>query len=458
MAFEGLSAKLTNAFKKLKNKGKLNEKDVKEAMREVRLALLEADVNFKVAKDFTSRVTERAIGADVMESLTPAQMVIKIVNEELTALMGPESARIEFNSKPPTVIMLCGLQGAGKTTHAAKLGRWFREQNHRPMLVACDIYRPAAIEQLKVVGAKAEVPVFEMGTENPVRIAKEAIRHAKDYGNDVVILDTAGRLHIDEQLMQELRDIKAEVHPDEILLTIDSMTGQDAVNVAKTFNELLDITGVILTKLDGDTRGGAALSVKAVTGRPIKFSGTGEKLEDLEQFHPDRMASRILGMGDVLTLIEEAEQKLDAKKAEELAEKMMKNKMDFNDLLDQFEQLQKMGPLKGILSKLPGIGSKVDEMDINERQIEWSKAIIRSMTPAERSRPGLMNPSRKRRIAAGSGRPIEEVNRLIKQLEQTQKMMRTLSSNGKKGKQMRRMMNNMNNGGMPPMGGGFPGF
>ena len=459
MAFEGLSAKLTNAFKKLKNKGKLSEKDVKEAMREVRLALLEADVNFKVAKDFTSRVTERAIGADVMESLTPAQMVIKIVDEELTALMGPESARIEYSSKPPTVIMLCGLQGAGKTTHAAKLGKWFKAQNHRPMLVACDIYRPAAIEQLKVVGAKAEVPVFEMGTENPVKIAKEAIRHAKDYGNDVVILDTAGRLHIDEQLMQELQNIKAEVHPDEILLTIDSMTGQDAVNVAKTFNELLDITGVILTKLDGDTRGGAALSVKAVTGRPIKFSGTGEKLEDLEQFHPDRMASRILGMGDVLTLIEEAEQKLDQKKAEELAEKMMKNKMDFNDLLDQFEQIQSMGPLKGILSKLPGIGNKVDDLDINERQIEWSKAIIRSMTPAERAHPGLMNPSRKRRIAAGSGRPVEEVNRLIKQLEQTQKMMRAFTSKGKKGKQMRKMMNSMNgNGGMPPMGGGFPGF
>ena len=454
MAFEGLSTKLDNAFKRLKNKGKLTEADVKEAMREVRLALLEADVNFKVAKDFTNRVTERAIGADVMESLTPAQMVVKIVNEELTSLMGAESARLEFSSKPPTVIMLCGLQGAGKTTHAAKLGKWLKAQDHRPMLVACDIYRPAAIEQLKVVGAKAGVPVFEMGTENPVRIAKEAIRHAKDHGNDIVILDTAGRLHIDEQLMQELRDIKAEVSPDEILLTIDSMTGQDAVNVAKSFNEQLDITGVILTKLDGDTRGGAALSVKAVTGRPIKFSGTGEKLEDLEQFHPDRMASRILGMGDVLTLIEEAEQKLDAKKAEQLAEKMMKNKMDFNDLLDQFEQLQNMGPLKGILSKLPGMGNKLDDIDINERQIDWSKAIIRSMTPEERSHPGLMNPSRKRRIAAGSGRPLEEVNRLIKQLEQTQKMMRTLTSKGKKGKRMRNMMNG---GGMPPMGG-FPGF
>ena len=456
MAFEGLSQKLTNAFKKLRNKGKLTESDVKEAMREVRLALLEADVNFKVAKDFTNRVTERAVGADVMESLTPAQMVIKIVNEELTNLMGAESARIEFSSKPPTIIMLCGLQGAGKTTHAAKLGKWFKEQNHRPMLVACDIYRPAAIEQLKVVGAKADVPVFEMGTENPVKIAKESIKHARDYGNDIVILDTAGRLHIDEQLMKELQDIKAEVEPQEILLTIDSMTGQDAVNVAKTFNEMLDITGVILTKLDGDTRGGAALSVKAVTGRPIKFAGTGEKLEDLEQFHPDRMASRILGMGDVLSLIEQAEQKLDQKKAEELAEKMMKNKMDFNDMLDQYEQIQNMGPIKGILSKLPGIGNKLDDVDINERQLDWNKAIILSMTPAERAKPGLMNPSRKRRIAAGSGRSVEEVNRLIKQLEQTQKMMRAFNSKGKKGKKMRSMMNG---GGMPPMGGGgFPGF
>ena len=458
MAFESLSDKLTGAFKRLKNKGKLTEADVKEAMREVRLALLEADVNFKVAKDFTNKVTERAIGADVMESLTHAQMVIKIVNEELTALMGEENARVEFNSKPPTVIMLCGLQGAGKTTHAAKLGKYFKAQDHRPMLAACDIYRPAAIEQLKIVGEKAGVPVFEMGTENPVKIAKEAVRHARDYGNDIVILDTAGRLHIDEQLMQELRDIKAEVNPDEILLTIDSMTGQDAVNVAKTFNEALDITGVILTKLDGDTRGGAALSVRAVTGRPIKFSGTGEKLEDLEAFHPDRMASRILGMGDVLTLIEEAEQKLDQEKAEELARKMLKNKMDFNDMLDQLDQVRNMGPIKGILSKLPGVGNKVDEMDINERVLDWNRAIILSMTPAEREHPGLLNPSRKRRIAAGSGRPVEEVNRLIKQLEQTQKMMRQLTSQGKKGKQLRRMLNN-SGGGMPGMpGGGFPGM
>ena len=452
MAFEGLADKISNAFKKLKSKGKLTENDVKAAMREVRLALLEADVNYKVAKDFTNKVTERAIGQDVMESLTPAQMVIKIVDEELTALMGGENERLNFNSKPPTVIMMCGLQGSGKTTHSAKLAKMLKTQNRRPMLVACDIYRPAAIDQLRVVGSKADVPVFEMGTENPVKIARAAIRHAKDYGNDVVILDTAGRLHIDEVLMNELKDIKSEVTPDEILLVIDSMTGQDAVNVAKSFNDLLEITGVILTKLDGDTRGGAALSVKAVTGRPIKFSGTGEKLDDIEVFHPDRMASRILGMGDVLTLIEEAEQKLDQKKAEELAEKMMKNKMDFNDMLDQLEQIKGMGPIKGILSKLPGVGNKLDNVDIEERALDWNKAIILSMTPEERRKPGLLNPSRKRRIAAGSGRPVEEVNRLIKQLEQTQKMMRTLNSNSKKGKQMRRMMNS----GMP--GGGFPGM
>ncbi|MBQ8057496.1 MAG: signal recognition particle protein [Ruminococcus sp.] len=456
MAFEGLSEKLTKAFKKLKNKGKLTEADVKEAMREVRLALLEADVNYKVAKDFTKRVTERAVGSNVLESLTPAQMVIKIVNEELTALMGAENSRLNFSSKPPTVIMMCGLQGAGKTTHAAKLALYLKKQNHRPLLVACDIYRPAAIEQLKVVGEKAGAPVFEMGQENPVKIAKEAIKHAKDYGNDIVILDTAGRLHIDEDLMNELKNIKAEVKIDEILLVIDSMTGQDAVNVAKTFNELLDITGVILTKLDGDTRGGAALSVKEVTGCPIKFSGTGEKLEDLEAFHPDRMASRILGMGDVLTLIEEAEQKLDAKKAEQLADKMLKNKMDFNDLYDQFEQIQNMGPLKGLLSKIPGVGNKLDDVDINERQIDWCKAIILSMTKEERAKPSLINPSRKKRIAAGSGRTVEEVNRLIKQLEQTQKMMKQFTSKAKRGKRMP----NLPGLGGPPMGGngGFPGF
>ena len=452
MAFESLSEKIGGVFKRLKNKGKLTESDVKAAMREVRLALLEADVNYKVAKDFTNKITERAIGADVMESLTPAQMVIKIVNEELKALMGGESAKINFASKPPTVIMMCGLQGSGKTTHSGKLAKLLKNKNHRPLLVACDIYRPAAIEQLKVVGRNADVPVFEMGTASPVKIAREAIKHARDYGNDIVILDTAGRLHIDDQLMAELEDVKAEVNPSEILLVIDSMTGQDAVNVAETFNSRLEITGVILTKLDGDTRGGAALSVKAVTGKPIKFAGTGEKLGDIEPFHPDRMASRILGMGDMLTLIEEAEQKLDAKKAEELAEKMMTNKMDFNDLLDQFDQLQKMGPIKGILSKLPGINaSKLDEMNIDERQLDWCKAIILSMTKEERAKPGLMNPSRKRRIAAGSGRSVEEVNRLIKQLEQMQKMMRQMNSKGKKGK---RKMPNF--GGMP--GGGFPGM
>lgn len=458
VAFESLSDKLSNAFKKLKNKGKLSESDVKEAMREVRLALLEADVNYKVAKDFTTKITERAIGSDVMESLTPAQMVIKIVNEELTALMGGESARIEFASKSPTVVMLCGLQGSGKTTHAGKLAKWLKKQGRRPLLVACDIYRPAAIDQLKVVGSKAEVPVFEMGTQNPVKIAKEAIKHAKDYGNDVVILDTAGRLHIDEELMGELKNVKTEVNPDEILLVIDSMTGQDAVNVAKSFNELLDITGVILTKLDGDTRGGAALSVKAVTGRPIKFAGIGEKLEDLEIFHPDRMASRILGMGDVLTLIEDAESKLDQKKAEQMAQKMMSNKMDFNDMLDQFEQIKNMGPLKGILSKIPGVGSKLDDVDIDDRQIDWVQAIILSMTLEERSNPSLINPSRKRRIAEGSGRSVEEVNRLIKQLEQMQKMMKQMGSKGKKNK--RKMKNLPGLGGMPfgGNGSGFPGF
>ena len=459
MAFEGLSDKLSNAFKKLKNKGKLTESDVKQAMREVRLALLEADVNYKVAKDFTNKVTERAIGQDVMESLTPAQMVIKIVNEELTSLMGGENARLEFASKPPTIIMMCGLQGSGKTTHSAKLAKMLKEQqNRRPMLVACDIYRPAAIDQLKVVGEKAGVPVFEMGTENPVKIAKAAVKHAKDYGNDVVILDTAGRLHIDEVLMNELKDIKAEVEPDEILLVIDSMTGQDAVNVAKSFNDLLEVTGVILTKLDGDTRGGAALSVKAVTGKPIKFAGTGEKLEDLEVFHPDRMASRILGMGDVLTLIEDAQNKLDQKEAEKMAEKIMANRFDFNDLLGQFEQIKKMGPLKGILSKIPGVGKQLDNVDVNDRQIDWLQAIILSMTPEERENPSLMNPSRKRRIAAGSGRTVEEVNRLIKQLEQMQKMIKQMNRGGKKGGKRKKKMMLPGLGGMPMDGMGGNGM
>lgn len=455
MAFEGLADKISNAFKKLKSKGKLTENDVKAAMREVRLALLEADVNYKVAKDFTNKVTERAIGQDVMESLTPAQMVIKIVDEELTALMGGENERLNFNSKPPTVIMMCGLQGSGKTTHSAKLAKMLKTQNRRPMLVACDIYRPAAIDQLRVVGSKADVPVFEMGTENPVKIARAAIRHAKDYGNDVVILDTAGRLHIDEVLMNELKDIKSEVTPDEILLVIDSMTGQDAVNVAKSFNDLLEITGVILTKLDGDTRGGAALSVKAVTGKPIKFAGTGEKLDDIEVFHPDRMASRILGMGDVLTLIENAQTKLDEKKAEEMAQKMLNNKLDFNDLNEQFNQIKKMGPLKGILSKLPGIGNQLDDMDIDDRQIDWLQAMIFSMTPAERANPSLINPSRKRRIAAGSGRSVEEVNKLLKQLEQMQKVIKQMKGGkGSKKRRKNKMLPGL--GGMPMGGGNMP--
>lgn len=457
MAFEGLADKLGNAFKKLKNKGKLSEKDVKEAMREVRLALLEADVNYKVAKDFTNKVTERAVGQDVMQSLTPAQMVVKIVDEELTSLMGGEDARIEFASKPPTVIMMCGLQGSGKTTHTAKLAKMLKKQGRNPLLAACDVYRPAAIDQLKVVGEKAGVPVFEMGKANPVKIAKEAIKRAKDYGNDVVILDTAGRLHIDEALMDELKNIKKEVEPNEILLVIDSMTGQDAVNVAKSFNELLDITGVILTKLDGDTRGGAALSVKAVTGRPIKFAGTGEKLDDIEVFHPDRMASRILGMGDVLTLIEDAQNKMDAEKAEEMAQKMMSNKFDFNDLYDQFEQVKKMGPLKGILSKIPGVGKQLEGVDIDDRQIDWVQAIILSMTPEERSHPHIMNPSRKRRIASGSGRSIEEVNRLIKQIDQMQKMMRQMTKGGKGSKKRRKMKGLPGLGGMPMNGMGPAG-
>ena len=460
MAFEGLADKISNAFKKLKSKGKLTEADVREAMREVRLALLEADVNYKVAKDFTKTVTERAIGQDVMESLTPAQMVVKIVDEELTSLMGGENARLEFNSKPPTVIMMAGLQGSGKTTHSAKLGKMLKAQNHRPMLVACDIYRPAAIDQLKVVGAKAEVPVFEMGTENPVKIAKAAVRHAKDYGNDIVILDTAGRLHIDEKLMDELKNIKEEVNPDEILLVIDSMTGQDAVNVAKSFNEKLEITGVILTKLDGDTRGGAALSVKAVTGKPIKFAGTGEKLDDLEVFHPDRMSSRILGMGDVLTLIEDAQNKLDEKKAEEMARKIMNDKLDFDDLNEQFNQIKRMGPLKGILSKLPGIGNQLDDVDIDDRQIDWLQAMIYSMTPEERHNPSLINPSRKRRIAAGSGRTVEEVNKLLKQLEQMQKMIKQMKGNrGSKKRRKKKMLPGLGGlpmGGMGGNGGNMP--
>ena len=454
MAFEGLTEKLSNAFKKLRSKGKLTENDVKTAMREVRLALLEADVNYKVAKDFTNKVSERAVGADVMESLTPAQMVIKIVNEELTNLMGGEEVRLQWASKPPTVIMMCGLQGSGKTTHTGKLAKMLKKEGHRPLAVACDIYRPAAIEQLKVVAQSVNVPVFEMGKTNPVKIAKESIKYAKDYVYDMVILDTAGRLHIDKELMGELEKIKKEVSPQEILLVVDAMTGQDAVNVAKTFNDLLDITGIILTKLDGDTRGGAALSVRAVTGKPIKYAGTGEKLDDLEVFHPDRMASRILGMGDMLTLIEEAEERLDQKKAMEMAEKLQKNKFDLNDLLDQFGQIKRMGPIKGILKKLPGMDmNKLDDMDVDDNLIYRNEAIILSMTPQEREKPSIINPSRKRRIAKGCGLKVEDVNRLLKQFEQMQKVMKQFG--GKKGKR-KKFRNLPGLDGMPPMGGNNP--
>ncbi len=434
MAFEGLSDKLSAAFKRLRSKGKLSEADVKEAMREVRLALLEADVNYKVAKEFTAKVTERAVGAQVMESLTPAQMVIKIVNEELTALMGGEASRLATNHNGPCIIMMCGLQGSGKTTHSGKLGRLLKSQGHRPLLVACDVYRPAAIQQLQVVAQRANVPFFEMGTANPVEIARKAVAHARDYGNDYVILDTAGRLHVDEALMNELRSIKATVNPHEILLVVDAMTGQDAVNVASSFNDALGIDGVILTKLDGDTRGGAALSVRSVTGKPIKFAGIGEKLEDLEVFHPERMASRILGMGDVLSLIEKAEQQISDKEAEELARKLQQDKFDMNDMLDQFSQIKKMGNIKGMLGMLPGIGSKLRDIDIDERQFDRVEAIILSMTKAERAKPDIINPSRKRRIAAGCGMQVEDVNRLLKQYDQMRQMMKQMKNMGKKGR------------------------
>ena len=430
MAFEGLSDKLSAAFKRLRNKGKLNEADVKEAMREVRLALLEADVNYKVAKDFTNSVTQRAIGSQVLESLTPAQMVIKIVNEELTALMGGEAARLATANRPPCIVMMCGLQGSGKTTHSGKLGLMLKKQGHRPLLVACDVYRPAAITQLQVVGEKAGVPVFEMGTANPVDIAKKAVAHARDYGNDYVILDTAGRLHIDEQLMNELKNVKAAVSPQEILLVVDAMTGQDAVNVAASFNEALGIDGVMLTKLDGDTRGGAALSVRAVTGKPIKFAGVGEKLDELEVFHPERMASRILGMGDVMSLIEKAEMQFDQKEAEKMARKMQEDKFDLNDMLDQLRQIQKMGNLKSILSMLPGVGNQLKDVDIDERQFSRVEAIILSMTREERTKPDILNPSRKRRIAAGCGLKVEDVNRLVKQYDSMRQLMKQVKGMG----------------------------
>ena len=436
MAFESLSDKLSAAFKRLRSKGKLNESDIKEAMREVKLALLEADVNYKVVKDFVKTVSERAVGQEVLESLTPAQQVIKIVNEELTALMGGENARIEFASKPPTVILMCGLQGSGKTTHAAKLAKYFKDKEGcRPLLIACDVYRPAAIEQLQIVGERAGAKVFEKGQGDPVEIAKEGLAYARDHGYDLVIVDTAGRLHIDETLMEELKRIEAAVSPNEILLVVDSMTGQDAVTVADTFNKALPVTGIILTKLDSDTRGGAAISVKQVTGKPIKFSGTGEKLDDIEPFHPGRMASRNLGMGDVLTLIEKAQETVDEKEAEKLAKKMAQNAFDMNDLLEQMQQIKKMGSVRSIVSMLPGAAKISDEnIEQGDKQLKVIEAMIQSMTKRERENPSIINPSRKRRIAAGSGTRVEDVNRLLRQFEQMKQMMKKMGAFGKKGK------------------------
>lgn len=444
MAFEGLTAKLNAAFKKLRGKGRLSESDIKEAMREIRLALLEADVSYKVVKDFVKSVSERCVGKDVMESLTPAQMIVKIVNEELIALMGSENQRITISPKSPTVVMLVGLQGAGKTTNGAKLAGLFKMQGKRPLLVACDIYRPAAIKQLEVVGGQLDIPVFQMGQENPVKIAKAAIRHAQQHGNDMVFLDTAGRLHVDEALMNELKSIKAEVQPSEILLVVDAMTGQDAVNAAQSFNEWLDIDGVMLTKLDGDARGGAALSVKAVTGKPIKFIGTGEKLDMIEPFHPERMASRILGMGDVLTLIEKAEQALDQKKAQELEQKLRQNKFTLADFYDQLVQIKSMGSMQDILGMLPGMGS-LKNVQVDENATKHVEAIILSMTPYERENPTCLNSSRKRRIALGCGQKVEDVNRLLKQFEQMQQLMKQMNGKGKKRKMFGKM-------------GGFPGI
>ena len=431
MAFESLTERLSGVFKKLRGKGKLNEQDIKAAMREVRMALLEADVNYKVAKDFCNRVSERAMGQEVMESLTPAQQVVKIVNEELTKLMGGDEPQyLRLKNKGQTVIMMCGLQGNGKTTHAAKLGKFYRSQGRRPMLVACDVYRPAAIDQLRIVGQQAGVPVFEMGNEKPEIIAKKAMAHAKDHGNDIVILDTAGRLQIDDALMDELVRIKEAVEVDETLLVVDAMAGQEAVNVAKTFNEKIGITGVVLTKTDGDTRGGAALSVLAVTGKPIYFQGTGEKLEDLEAFYPARMSSRILGMGDVLSLIEKAQSVQDDKEAQESARRMMESKFDMNDMLTQFAQIKKMGGTAAMLQMLPG-SAQIDPDKLDDKAMDHIEAIIYSMTPAERAKPEIINPKRKRRIAAGSGRTVEEVNRLLRQYETMQKLMKKARRNPK---------------------------
>ena len=428
--FQSLSEKLENAFKKFRSKGKLTEADVKAGMREIKLALLEADVNFKVVRDFIKIVSERAVGTEVLESLLPAQQIVKIVNEELTNLMGGSQAKLTISPKPPTVVMMVGLQGAGKTTHAGKIAGLYKKQGKHPLLVACDIYRPAAIKQLQIVGEKLDIPVFTMGDKtSPVKIAEEGVKHAISKGYDMVFIDTAGRLHIDEELMNELKNIKAAVSPTEILLTIDAMIGQDAVNVAETFNELLDITGVVLTKLDGDTRGGAALSVKHVTGKPIKFVGTGEKLDTIEPFHPDRMASRILGMGDVLSLIEKAEQAYDEKKAVELERKLRESTFTLDDYLDQFAQIKNMGSLEQIMGMMPGMkAGAMKDAKIDEKAIARTEAIIKSMTKREREKPDILNASRKKRIAAGSGTSVEEVNKLLKQFEQTTKLMKQFSN------------------------------
>ena len=455
MAFESLSDKLTAAFKKLRGKGRLTAADVKEAMREVRLALLDADVSYKVVKDFTRTVTERASGSEVLEALSPAQMVIKIVNEELCNLMGGENQKLNIGSRSPSVVMLVGLQGAGKTTNGAKLAGYIRKQGKRPLLVACDIYRPAAIKQLETVGAQLDLPVFQMGQTNPVDIAKAAVEHARRHGNDIIFLDTAGRLHIDEELMDELRNIRDAVEPAEILLVVDAMTGQDAVNAASAFDEALGVTGVMLTKLDGDARGGAALSIRAATGKPIKFIGTGEKLDMIEPFHPDRMASRILGMGDVLTLIEKAEQSFDEQKAKEAAERLLQNRFTLSDYLDQMNQLRGMGDLGDIAGMIPGVDAKaLRGAKMDEKQLARQEAIILSMTKAERNNPSILNSSRKKRIAAGSGTSVVDINRLLKQYDAMQQMVKQFS--GKNMKKMQRKMGRM--GGMGGFGGGFPGM
>ena len=455
MAFESLSEKLNAAFKKLRGKGRLSPADVKDAMREVRMALLEADVSYKVVKDFVKNVTEKATGADVLEALSPAQMIVKIVNQELCELMGGQNQKLNISSKLPSVVMLVGLQGAGKTTNGAKLAGYMKKQGKRPLLAACDIYRPAAIKQLETVGAQLDVPVFQMGQTNPVDIAEAAIEHAKKHGNDIVFLDTAGRLHIDAELMDELKNIKAAVEPAEILLVVDAMTGQDAVNAANAFDEALGITGVMLSKLDGDARGGAALSIRAATGKPIKFIGTGEKLDMIEPFHPDRMASRILGMGDMLTLIEKAEQSFDQKKALEAAERLKSNRFTLSDYLDQMAQLKNMGDLESIMGMIPGMDSKaLKGAKIDEKAMARQEAIILSMTQAERNNPSILNSSRKKRIAAGSGTSVVDVNRLLKQFEAVQQLTKQLS--GKNMKKLQKKMGRM--GGLGGMGGGFPGL